>query len=332
MLIEQPTWTYKSGRSLCQWYGHVQLVAHKVLGQWVCLDLYSGQRLWQRRYRRPNTVVGVGKEVIVATEMRSDGSWTLTFGCYGISLETGVLLWTSHATRPWSWFLRCFDFVPRFTNSLRDAAVGVRGSRCVCESGRVLDIRSGREVGRTRDVEAWRPVSLGDSDKQSPAERLYYSQLGGEPSLVEIGEGKFLTHRWDGESPPSEPLGQQFQLFLVKDRQHLQWRFGIGDSGKYIDGNYFSYRYAGDCVYMLVSDEPQFQPVGSMKALSVKPNATKFQIWTLDLGTGTIVQKIPVTDGNVLNCRIEDINDGHLLISIEGKTLLCYQRRSRSSA
>lgn len=331
MIIERPTWTYEARCGLRQWYGHMQLLEKRALGQWLCLDVDSGTLLWERRYHRPNTVVGVSENVIVATEMRSDGPWTLTFGGYGISLETGELLWTSHAKPRWNGFLRFLDLIPGFTNELRDTPVGVKGSQCACESGRVLDIHTGRQIGKTPHVEAWRSGSSGSSDRQAPAQRLYDTQIaGGGPRFVKIGDGKLLTHQWDSEPPTETPSEQQFRLCLLDARHNLQWKFAIRDFNKYIEGNFFSYRYAGDCVYLIVSDEPPYVPVKPDAPYLVQPNPTTYHLWTLDIGSGAILQKIPVTDAGVTECRIEDLTDDYLLVSVNGKRLLCYQRQDRS--
>ncbi len=45
MIIERPTWTYEARCGLRQWYGHVQLLEKRALGQWLCLDVDSGTLL-----------------------------------------------------------------------------------------------------------------------------------------------------------------------------------------------------------------------------------------------------------------------------------------------
>ncbi len=45
-----------------------------------------------------------------ATELRSDGPWTIAFGLYGISMKTGRYLWTSHARTFARHFVRMLDF------------------------------------------------------------------------------------------------------------------------------------------------------------------------------------------------------------------------------
>src|SRR3954470_22795843 len=147
-------WTFGVRQRLTDGYGHVELLPHHVLGQWFCVDRATGRRAWERRFFRPNNVVGIADGVIVASEMRSDGPWTADFGCYGISLESGRLLWTSHADGWWGRFVRMLDFVPGFTNELRDAPVDVTGCRCTCGSGRVLDVRTGHTVRRLSKQEA----------------------------------------------------------------------------------------------------------------------------------------------------------------------------------
>jgi hypothetical protein len=93
--------------------------------------------------------------VIVATETASGGPWTASFGCYGISLRTGELLWPVDREEG-GWLGRFLGFLPGFGSANVETPVAVRGSQCVCESGRVLDIHSGSVIGENANVEEWR--------------------------------------------------------------------------------------------------------------------------------------------------------------------------------
>jgi hypothetical protein len=174
MINPDPIWTFDARRRLTDWYDHVELLPNHVLGQWFCAERATGRRLWERGFIRPNNVVGIADGVIVASEMRSDGPWTAGFGCYGISLETGRLLWTSHGEGGWDRFVRMLDFVPGFTNELRDAPVEETGGRCRCGSGRVLDVRTGRTV---------RPLSKEEACAERPEVMTDACRLYSTPAL-----------------------------------------------------------------------------------------------------------------------------------------------------
>ncbi len=143
MIESTPAWSFGSKKPLTKWYGHVHLLADCVVGQWFCADRTTGKLRWRGKLLRPNTILGFDSGVIVASEMRSDGLWTADFGCYGISLEDGRLLWTSHGSGLWGRIVRLLDFVPGFTNELRDTPHHVQNGKVFCNSGRVLDVKSG---------------------------------------------------------------------------------------------------------------------------------------------------------------------------------------------
>jgi hypothetical protein len=58
------------------------LLGPYVVGQWFVLEAETGREHWSRRLRRPNTVRGVAHDVIIASEMRSDGPWTVVRSDY----------------------------------------------------------------------------------------------------------------------------------------------------------------------------------------------------------------------------------------------------------
>ena len=75
--------------------------------------------------------------------MRSDGPWSGLLGCYGISLENGQLLWTSHGSGIWGRLGRLLDFVPGFANEFRDTPRQIKDGKNFCDSGRIIDIQTG---------------------------------------------------------------------------------------------------------------------------------------------------------------------------------------------
>ncbi len=47
MIVDKPSWRFTARDTLTDWYGHVHLVDGKAIGQWFCVDLQSGRRLWE---------------------------------------------------------------------------------------------------------------------------------------------------------------------------------------------------------------------------------------------------------------------------------------------
>src|SRR5262249_7436635 len=153
-------------------------------------------------------VVGLTEDVAVASETRSDGPWTADFGCYGISLKTGDLLWASHAAGLWGRVLRLLDSVPFFTNDLRDTPARVRGNEVICNSGRVLDVHTGADLRRVPREE----VRKG-SEKPSDALQLFAGLRPKERTRIKIGENRWLSHKKQARDADAEG----FRLYLLDD-------------------------------------------------------------------------------------------------------------------
>ncbi len=299
MVVAESVWSFQSEKPLTQWYGHVQLLPNRVLGQWACLDRESGQKQWQRTIFRANSVCAVGSGIIVASETRSDGPWTADIGCYGISLADGRLLWTSHRSGVWGRLTRLLDFVPGFTNELRDTPHHMADGRVYCNSGRVLDITTGRTVGRVSREEV-------DSFEKprSPAQRLY-----DEEESIATERGVSLSLRSDRWGVVGQRAG------------HEVWRLQADDQGtvlgRHLGTGYYSYRLAGTYLYLVLSDTPAFKPHPT-KAGYHEPNPTTWHLVTIDVGTGDVLQETALGSGPMESCRIEDVDERALLIGQSG--------------
>ena len=173
MISNSPAWEFSPENELVQWYGHVDFYGDRVLGQWFCLDAKSGRLLWERSMSAPNTVIGVTDGVIVASEMQSGGPWTLNFGCYGISLETGESLWESQydSDPADGWLARIFKAVYSTFIDVSDSPRDVKDSKVWCESGRILNASDGTLIAREDPGEMKKKETLHDSD--DPAWKLY---------------------------------------------------------------------------------------------------------------------------------------------------------------
>lgn len=323
MLVETPKWTFSSQKPLSQWYGHVVLLPDDVLGQWFCLARESGELKWQHNIFRANRFCGVDCGIIVADEMRSDGPWTSSFGCYGISLEDGQMLWKSHGTGLRGWLGHLLDYVPGLTNEIRDSPHHVKDGQVFCYSGRVLDIHTGKTLKKISPD----AVQLFQQPK-SLAKQLY--QTSGIYSLLEeplqkevsIGKGISLYH-------PEYERGQprkDWAIIAKNDNGQELWRCTTKQLYEwYIGGNFYSYRLAVPYIYLIVSEEPATKPDPKNEKYHV-PNPTIWHLITLDVWSGDIVQEISLGSEMLTECRIEDLDDDHVLIGNSNQELFMYER------
>ncbi len=304
MLDPAAAWTFHSSTRLTQWYGHARLLADYVIGQWTCVARHSGQLVWQSHFWRPNTICGVDSGVIVATEMRSDGPWTMSFGCYGISLQSGQIVWVSHRCGIAGFILKWLDAVPGFTNELRDSPHHVDSGRVFCESGRILDIQTGKLL-----TKAAKP-SAGDGRPRRIDQAFYqYAQNPAECGFP-MGNGVSLRQTATGAANTEH----RSPIFLAENASgDRQWSFATAALGRSLRGNYYSYRLAPPYLYFLVHDEPH-PTTPSTGTDSTIPQCTRWFLVTLDLQTGQVVQDFPLSEDLFAECRIEDLDAQGLLI------------------
>lgn len=294
-------WTYENDRGLTQWYGHVEYYGDYIVGQWFVLDADTGQEYWSRSFLRANTVCGVSHHVIIASETRSDGPWTLDFGIYGIDAKTGSLLWTNHGRGLWGKLFRCFDHVPGFTNDFRDAPEHVVGEYVLTARNRILDVRTGHER-RAVQLEA-------KTTKRSRAEQFY------DNNTLLLGKGDRLKV----EGPRDD-----FSIFRV-DKDGLElWRFSARERSLYCEGNYYSYRLNDDRIYIILGDAPKYVPVKPGNPGYVKPNPANYQLGVLDVASGECTLCPLEHAEQRTECRIETIRDARLLVSCGARILTEY--------
>lgn len=319
MLASKARWEATPAQGLTQWYGHVHLLERVVVGQWFAADRTDGALQWEHRHGRANTIRAISEEhsVIVATEMRSDGPWTADFGCYAISLETGELLWCNHGRGARNGILRVLDFVPGYTNELRDTACAIRDGQCICESGRVLDLNTGESLGQlsTNEVNAIRRERL-----LARTEPLYSS---GEIDLPEYGL-RLSNHTQEIDGGVRHRRGT-LQLEATDAEGLSVWTFDIAATKYHIDGNFYSYRLVPPYVYLVVSEDVQWKNHPKRPHTSL-PNATAYHMLTLDVRSGELIQDMRIREMPSESARIEDVDDTGLLISVDGKRLLYFDR------
>lgn len=317
MLDSTPLWIFTSQLSLTQWYGYVHLLPEHAVGQWFCCDRLTGQLLWQTTFPRANTLRGVDSGVIVASEMRSDGPWTADFGCYGISLSDGSLLWTAHRSGWSNWLVQWLDLVPGFTNELRDSPAVVTRGEVVCTSGRVLDIRTGQQLRRiSRAAVQALPMP------QQRGWEFYRSPLSIDLPRVEFAPGCWLAHL-PGEHPAANGI---LSISAKNAAGETLWTFSTAALGGYIAGNFYSYRIAPPFLYLVLSDQPLHR-TDSRNQQHPDRQLRNWQLITVALVTGNVVQRIPLGTEPQELCRIEDLDDSGLLISTSSRSLMYFSRR-----
>ena len=320
MLHAEPAWTYAPRHALTIGDGRLHLLPEHVIGQWFCLDRKSGEPLWDRAACQADDVVGVSEGVIVAREEWAQGPTSSCFGAFGISLQTGELLWESHYDHPgrgrlWGRILRLLPIAHR------DYALAVRGAECLTMRGRVLDIHTGEETRHESSPKSWPETA---EREESPSYRLYRRQP------VDCGQGRILRHGTP-EKPAKEgsfPDGT-FRFFLNDASGSPQWTFDFAQTGHFINGNYYSYRLAGAWIYMVVSDRPQRIPIDPARPAAKRKNPAQYFLWTLDLDTGQVCQQIRLSEEDVTHCSIQDLDDGALLIRCDDRAMLYLRQGQR---
>lgn len=298
----QPRWTYSNGRRLTQWYGHVDYYGPYVIGQWFALDAESGEEFWSGRFRRPTTVFGMAQDVIVASETRSDGPWTIDYGIYGIDVKSGALRWTNHGRGFWNTICRLLDHVPGFTNEIRDAPKSMAGDYLVTRKERILDIRSGRQrFGVPFEVEP---------DARGRAERFY------DDKSISVQNDDVLV---------VEGLRDDFALFRLDASGRQRWEFRAKDLESFVRADYYSYRLVGGNVLLILGDAPDCVPIDPSKPFLVKPNPANFQLGIVDIENGEC-RAFPLDHSTQrVGCRIEAIHGSRLLISCDDIFLTEYE-------
>lgn len=326
MLKNEPLWRFTARAPLTRWYEHVRLLPDRIVGQWFCLDRSSGVPIWEQRLERPDEVVGIESGVIVANERWRQSFGSARSGCYGISLETGKLLWTSHAPGLGGWILWLLDFLPDYPNILfRDRPISVLDGKCYCKSGRVLDLRTGRQIERVPAQRVKAPQQL-----VSQTEVLGRTRGLDSSAKLKMGNGVWLSHKLGGNQNNTPTTDEyfdsvwDFRLFATDDNGEVKWFFDVNDTG--YETCYCPYeekcRYSFPYLYLLACEKRTTRRENSIEVY----NPSEFHLLTLDLVTGQIVQDIPVLGKPVESCRFEDIDAGGVLASDADRTLLYFAK------
>ena len=301
MLSELPAWRYDAPHPLTEW-DRVRLLPDRVLGTWFTLERDTGKLCWRVTHEGPNLVVGIDRDVVIATQMNSGGPWSAASGTFAISLESGALLWSRAHDLPQGLaglLLRPLGVV--YDDPPRQVTEG----EVLTSRGVVLETRTGKPLRRVAP-----PVATLTSSTD-PAWVLY------DDGKVPF-EGGTLSRKWDRTR-------DELALERRDSRGAPLWKFSVREAGFHISGNWFSYRFVAPWLYLLVSDQPQSTARDPAKPEVLTPNAGRYSLLVLDARTGEIGRRIAIGDAPIALCRIEDHDDRSLLLSADG-ALLCHSR------
>jgi outer membrane protein assembly factor BamB len=288
LLERTPLWEYNADHDLTQWYGNVELCGRYAIGQWFCIELTTGHVVWTGADHPATAIhdVDTKRGVIVATQTNSGGPCTWDSGLYGISIETGELLWTGPSNDGVSLFRLLVSFLPGLRIDWVGSPHALVDGELFTESGHVIDVTTGASLRKIPEADL--PPRTDDA---SPAHRLYRD---GELSL-RGGGSLHVAADEDG--------------FAVARTGPGAWHFELAEHKRFVEGNYFSWRLRGRSLVMIVSDAPG--------------DTGHSELWELDLPSGEVKAKTRLTTRRGAVCRLEDVDDGHLLIRRE-RTLWCF--------
>ena len=262
-------------------------------------------------------IIGLHDDMITATEYRYDGPTALNLGIYGISLATQKIVWTSHHPKPWGRFLRVLDFIPGFANEFRDDPIAVRDGQVWTQAGRILDAKTGNDIGSLE----WTPD-------------LKHSVTNPTVALIIDGHldcGEFGTlHTGTLKSPKAVRGDRPVRLYLQDKTGSIVWEFDASKFKEIGEPHYagLGIHYLAPYIYLTVSDRPQR---AALPGKDPAPVPSQFHLWTLDIHTGQIIQKVPISPAPLVSCGIADGDDAYLIVSCrhpdtEMGTLLCFAR------
>jgi hypothetical protein len=324
IINSQPIWSFTAKKQLQLWYGHVSLLKDYVIGQWFVLKRNSGECLWEKEFSRPNAVFEIVDDVILATETRSDGPWTADFGCYGIALTNGELLWQWYGNGIRGAIAKSLDKIPVLTNELRPHFHGVCGNECATKQGDILEIHTGKFLRHESELS----IPAKTFGAQTDAQKIYNGQA------IEVSKGLLLSTREVRVKQEKQPNGvtmmtfpkatRPFGFILRNAQDQIVWDWSPEESNLFPVTNFYGWRLLDDKLILLCSEERATIPIRPEKPLVVKPNAAKYQLLVVDVFTGKVAQQFVVTQEKVISCRIEDMGSNGLLISHDNLHLRYY--------
>ncbi len=280
---------------------------------WACLERSTGEILWERKVGRPNKVYGVENGVIVASELRAgDSPLIWSYGLYGLSLETGELLWISHGRGWWGRFTRLLDAVPDFRNELRDTPLYLQAGAIITQRGRLVNPSDGSDIGATEP---------DGSEMEGRAGAAYHLRRYRFFACGEYGTLRAGT--------PEKPEVQKdnivglmpMQLFLKERSGQVAWTLDLSMLPKAYTP--MTLVYQAPYLFFRIAS-----PLSSIEE-GDSDQSEFYAIWIVDIRSGNLVQKIPVSEKPVFNGALQAVDSENILVSYSAadtasQTLLCF--------
>ena len=295
--------------------GEALLVLDNIAGRMTCLETVNGTRRWERKRaiaERANTVKGATEGVLVLSEYRgNDGPWGADFGVYRYDLTNGDFLGASHGAGCWGRFVRLLDWVPDFTNELRQTPIAVRDGKITTDAGRVLDARTGAVIDKLTPEQyrelsekvARRETLLTVSDKQVALEDGALLRAG-TPDDPDENKNRY-EHR---------PL----QFFRCNAAGEVEWVFDsleLGWDTPKMHSTRILQRFDGEGIVMIVRQGDTMAPNDPFKSVAVACLLTR-----LDLKTGATEPPVALAPHPLLRVQLHDAWDGKILVSWSDET------------
>jgi hypothetical protein len=308
---------------LTRWFEHVHLLDDRIIGYWFCLDRTSGTPLWERPSLPADEIVGIEDGIIVANKRWYECDISAPRrGCYGISLETGRVLWTSHGD--WLWGPLTKVFGPSRSS---DFPLHVLDGKCYCWRGRILDIHSGKVLDKVPKGTLNRPEK-----KETDTDILGRSRNPSDPIRLQLDGEHWLSHKLklkpgilEATSEEGIAFLYEYRLFLTDKDDNVKWEFDLKNTEYEIQYRPYaeSCRYGYAFLYLIVSEK---RTTRMDKRIEVY-NPSHFHLLTLDLSNGRIIQDITITEKPVEGCRFEDMDEKGILVSDCERNLHHFQIR-----
>ena len=287
------------------WYSHHRLLADQVVIEWISLDRKTGAVRWSTDPGPPNTIAAIDerKRMIVAGEMRSDGPWTLTFGCYGVDLDSGALRWTAESDRKRRGLLRLLDFIPGVASPSAGTAQTIVDGCVITSEGDLLDVVTGRPMERPpASARAWWDRKKDDDalwgDSSDDRSRAASEELYRRGSVRMLDGARLFARALLGlESEYAEPAwttDEGLEFACVESNGQIRWRW----ASSAVETNYYGWRYLPGLLLLMRSD-----------------GGGRWTLVVLDPLTGRIEQEFTL-GGTADAARIEDAAGDGVVLSL----------------
>ncbi|MBI2942564.1 MAG: hypothetical protein HYY25_00030 [Candidatus Wallbacteria bacterium] len=231
MLLEsEPSWRVEllSGEHGGR-LSHARLLQGSIVGCWFGLERATGRRIWQAEGCPADDIFGVAGVVVVGTRVSGSGAALETRGIWGLSAETGRLLWKWPPSGPMERLSAGFRRLAGMRAEPADGPLLLQGGRVYTRLRRMLDCRTGLAVDGPVSAPEEAP---GDPDQELTTELFFLRS-------VELGSsGARVLRQFDSKDPAehlkhercSHPEPVPFNYGAMDARGRVIWerRYGAG--------------------------------------------------------------------------------------------------------